>query len=110
MTVTVSKARPKRMVGKCPVFALSGGEYMLTVHAMERAASRGMKIMDLLLALDMPDRVVHPSQVSRYHGQPVTRYVLGDWAVVVDHEPPVNVVVTVLFTTQEAWAAWNAEH
>ena len=81
---------------------------MLTVHAMERAASRGMKIVDLLLALDMPDRIVRPSRASRYHGQPVTRHILGDWAVVVDHEPPVNVVVTVLFMSQESWDAWNA--
>lgn len=102
--------KPKRMVGKCPVFALSGGEFLFTVHAMERAVSRGMTITDLVDALEMPDRVAYPTERSEYHKDSVKRHILGDWAVVVDYAAPVQVVVTVLYTTEESWAEWNAKH
>lgn len=102
--------RPKRMVGKCPVFALAEGEFLLTVHAMERAVSRGMTINDLLGALDMPDRVVHPTERSEYYVEPVKRFLKGCWAVVVDYGAPVQVVVTVLYTNDQMWSEWNAKH
>lgn len=92
------------MVGCCPVFALSGGEYLLTVHAMERAVSRGMTIADLLDALDAPDRVLHPGERSLYHGEPTRRHIKGRWAVVVDYAAPVQVVVTVLYTDEQMYS------
>lgn len=101
--------KPKRMIGGNPVFALSGGEFMLTDHAIHRAKSRGMTGTDLLGALDMPEKVLAPTGQSRYYGEPVLRYVKGKWAVVVDYAAPVMVVVTVLFTDEASWAEWNAK-
>ena len=99
--------KPKRMIGGSPVFALSGGEFMLTDHAIYRAKSRGMTCTELLDVLDMPEKVVAPTARSQYYGEPVLRYVKGKWAVVVDYAAPVMVVVTVLFTDEASWAAWN---
>lgn len=96
--------KPKRMIGGSPVFALSGGEFMLTDHAIYRAKSRGMTCTELLDVLDMPEKVVAPTARSQYYGEPVLRYVKGKWAVVVDYA-----AVTVLFTDEASWAEWNAK-
>lgn len=98
------------MIDGSPVFALSGGEFLITDHAIYRAKSRGMTGAELLDVLDMPERVVHPTERSEYYGEPVKRFVKGKWAVVVDYAAPVQIVVTVLFTDEESWAEWNAAH
>lgn len=87
--------KPLRIVGGSPVFLAGDEEFLLSSHAIEQAAARGMKIQDLLDVLAAPVKVCTPTADSFYYGDPTMRYVKDPWAVVVDYQAPIKIVVTV---------------
>lgn len=99
--------KPLRIVGGSPVFLAGDEEFLLSSHAIEQAAARGMKIQDLLDVLAAPVKVCTPTADSFYYGDPTMRYVKDPWVVVVDYQAPIKIVVTVLFYRLSYWDAWN---